>query len=60
MLDWHDQLAQGPVNEIRGRIIMHTGDGILALFDGPARAARCTMRLIAELDDTPSSCGARP
>ena len=50
MLDQHDSLAQGLVVEFRGRIVKNTGDGILALFDGPARALRCAERLISELD----------
>jgi pimeloyl-ACP methyl ester carboxylesterase/class 3 adenylate cyclase len=50
MLDRHDRLAQGLVEEFRGRIVKNTGDGILALFDGPARALRCAEHLTAELD----------
>ncbi len=50
VLDRHDRLAQRLVDDFRGRIVKNTGDGILALFDGPARAVRCTQRLIAELD----------
>jgi class 3 adenylate cyclase len=50
MLDRHDRLAQALVSDFRGRIVKNTGDGILALFDGPARSVRCAQRLIAELD----------
>ena len=50
MLDRHDRLAQRLVDDFRGRIVKNTGDGILALFDGPARALRCAQSLIAELD----------
>jgi pimeloyl-ACP methyl ester carboxylesterase len=50
VLDRHDHLAQGLVDDFRGRIVKNTGDGILALFDGPARALRCAEHLIAELD----------
>jgi class 3 adenylate cyclase len=31
----------------RGRIVKPTGDGILATFDGPARAVRCAAELLA-------------
>ena len=39
--DQHDRLLAGEVECGRGRIVKTTGDGALALFDGPARAVRC-------------------
>jgi class 3 adenylate cyclase len=41
VLDSHDRIAMEHVNRFRGRMIKTTGDGILATFDGPARAIRC-------------------
>ena len=41
LLDTHDRMAADEVSRFRGRIIKSTGDGILATFDGPARAIRC-------------------
>jgi class 3 adenylate cyclase len=41
LLDDHDRLSSRQVKSFRGRIIKSTGDGILASFDGPARAVRC-------------------
>ena len=41
LLDLHDRIAADHVARFRGRLIKHTGDGILATFDGPARAIRC-------------------
>jgi class 3 adenylate cyclase len=41
LLDTHDQMAAEEVSRFRGRIVKNTGDGILATFDGPARAIRC-------------------
>lgn len=29
------------VEQFRGRVVKFTGDGVLATFDGPARAVRC-------------------
>ncbi len=47
LLDDHDKRADQIVGEYRGRIVRSTGDGILATFDGPARAVRCATALIA-------------
>jgi class 3 adenylate cyclase len=41
MLDAHDARATAEVERFRGRIVKQTGDGLLATFDGPARAIRC-------------------
>jgi pimeloyl-ACP methyl ester carboxylesterase len=43
----HDELARTRIDEHRGRYVHTTGDGLLATFDGPARAVRCA-RAIAE------------
>jgi class 3 adenylate cyclase len=37
----HNQQARSEFNRFRGREIQTTGDGFLAMFDGPARAVRC-------------------
>jgi class 3 adenylate cyclase len=44
-LDEHDRTTERIVAEYRGRVVKHTGDGILAIFDGPARAVRCAAAL---------------
>jgi class 3 adenylate cyclase len=41
MLAEHDERARAQVDFHRGRWINTTGDGLLATFDGPARAVRC-------------------
>jgi len=46
MLDDHDQTMDRIVTEYRGRVVKSTGDGILATFDGPARAVRCARALL--------------
>jgi class 3 adenylate cyclase len=33
--------ARGELNRFRGRMVKSTGDGLLAVFDGPTRAVRC-------------------
>lgn len=40
LLDRHDQAAQRTAKKYSGRVVKTTGDGVLATFDGPARAAR--------------------
>ena len=45
LLDAHDELARRQVERFRGRMVKFTGDGVLATFDGPARAVRCATSL---------------
>ncbi|HYY45879.1 MAG TPA: adenylate/guanylate cyclase domain-containing protein [Candidatus Angelobacter sp.] len=45
MLDTHDRLAEQLIARYRGRLIDRTGDGLLASFDGPARAIRFGLAL---------------
>jgi class 3 adenylate cyclase len=45
-MDDHDRTMERLVAAYRGRIVKPTGDGILATFDGPARAVRCAAELI--------------
>jgi class 3 adenylate cyclase len=37
----HDDMMAGLVKDFGGKLVKSTGDGALATFDGPARAARC-------------------
>ena len=41
ILDAHDEAVDHAVAAHRGHVIKKTGDGILATFDGPARAVHC-------------------
>lgn len=41
LLDRHDTAAREEVARFRGRAVKSLGDGLLATFDGPARAVRC-------------------
>jgi class 3 adenylate cyclase len=49
MLDNHDEIARDLLDRWQGRLIKNTGDGLLATFDGPARAIRCAASLRDEL-----------
>jgi class 3 adenylate cyclase len=41
LLATHDDLTRAEFERFRGREIKATGDGFLAVFDGPGRAVRC-------------------
>jgi class 3 adenylate cyclase len=41
LLDHHYTLIADKIGRFSGRLIKTTGDGVLATFDGPARAVRC-------------------
>jgi class 3 adenylate cyclase len=46
VLDDHDATTSHLVAHHRGRVVKQLGDGILATFDGPARAVRCAAALL--------------
>jgi len=45
LLDRHDDAARAELERHQGRLVKTTGDGLLATFDGPARAIRCATAL---------------
>ncbi|MDF3074791.1 MAG: hydrolase [Alphaproteobacteria bacterium] len=45
LLDRYESGARKLVEQHRGRLVKTTGDGVLASFDGPARAIRCAQAL---------------
>lgn len=45
LLDSHDEFARRQVSRFSGTGLKSTGDGVLAIFDGPARAIACAMAL---------------
>ena len=45
LLTAHNQQTREELNRFRGREIQTTGDGFLAVFDGPARAVRCAQAI---------------
>lgn len=46
VLDRHDRIVDRELAHFRGRKVVATGDGVLAVFDGPARAVRCALSII--------------
>ena len=45
LLDRHDDFAKRRIARHRGRLVKTTGDGLLATFDGPARAITCAQEI---------------
>jgi class 3 adenylate cyclase len=45
LLDAHDAVVRSQLARFRGREVNSTGDGFLAMFDGPQRAIRCAMAI---------------
>jgi class 3 adenylate cyclase len=45
LLDDYDRLAAERIADFRGRHVKSLGDGLLATFDGPARAIRCALAI---------------
>jgi class 3 adenylate cyclase len=41
LLDAHDAMVRSQIERQRGRFVKTTGDGVLAMFDGPTHAIRC-------------------
>jgi class 3 adenylate cyclase len=48
VLDGHDELVESTVRRHGGKVVKRTGDGALALFDGPTRAIRCAQQITRE------------
>lgn len=49
LLETHDRILARAVSDHRGRLVDRAGDGMLATFDGPARAVRCATAIGTEL-----------
>jgi DNA-binding SARP family transcriptional activator/pimeloyl-ACP methyl ester carboxylesterase len=47
LLSQHNQIVRGQLARFRGREVDTAGDGMLAIFDGPARAVRCASAIVA-------------
>jgi class 3 adenylate cyclase/pimeloyl-ACP methyl ester carboxylesterase len=49
LLDRHDAVISRELERHRGRRVNPTGDGVLATFDGPARAVRCAEAIVSSV-----------
>jgi class 3 adenylate cyclase len=45
LLQSHDAITRGLVEQWQGRLVKMTGDGMVATFDGPGRAVQCAVSL---------------
>jgi class 3 adenylate cyclase/pimeloyl-ACP methyl ester carboxylesterase len=41
LLEDYNSMAKNEINRFKGNFVKNTGDGFLAIFDGPTRAIRC-------------------
>ena len=59
LLEDHNRIAHRAVDRYDGQLVKHTGDGILATFDGPSKAILCAIELQKRLDsiDLPTRAG---
>jgi class 3 adenylate cyclase len=48
LLDKHSRICEENIKHFRGRLIKDTGDGILAIFDGPGRSVQCAKAISAD------------
>ena len=51
LLARHDERARAEIDRHRGRYVDSAGDGLLATFDGPARAVRCAQAIGLSVHD---------
>jgi class 3 adenylate cyclase len=49
VLERHDEVARTELERYGGRLIKTLGDGVLAAFEGPAKAIRCARAVCAEV-----------
>jgi pimeloyl-ACP methyl ester carboxylesterase len=51
LLERHDETTCTEIARFSGRVVKHTGDGVLATFDGPTRALRCAATLAERIPE---------
>jgi len=51
LLDAHDHAVRSELARFSGREVNTTGDGFVAIFDGPARAVRCAQAAVGRVRD---------
>jgi class 3 adenylate cyclase len=51
LLDRHDDIIRAQIAYFRGRVVSHTGDGAVAIFDGPSRAVQSAAALTGSMSE---------
>ena len=46
----HDEIMRNTIESFNGKLVKNTGDGVLAVFDGPARSIESAMSSIEKLN----------
>ena len=49
LLEVHNSTSARQIEHHRGRLVKSTGDGVLAVFDAPARAVRCAQAILGDV-----------
>jgi class 3 adenylate cyclase len=49
LLSQHDTVVKAMLARYSGTLVKHTGDGVLATFDGPARGVKCAQAIAAAM-----------
>jgi class 3 adenylate cyclase len=49
LLEVHNHTSTRQIERHRGRLVKSTGDGVLAVFDAPARAVRCAQAILRDV-----------
>jgi class 3 adenylate cyclase len=49
VLERHDAITRTTIERFQGRLVKQTGDGVLAVFDGPGRSVACALELVDAL-----------
>ena len=49
VLDGHDRVARGLIDQQQGRVVKSTGDGLLAVFDTPSQGVTCGIEMCEAL-----------
>ena len=50
LLETHEFVTRREIERARGRLIKFTGDGSMAIFDGPARGVECMRSMATQLE----------
>lgn len=49
LLEHHNRIVRAQLDRFRGREVKMTGDGCVAIFDGPARAVSCAVEIMEQV-----------